>query len=246
MSRMKKALLIRRRAPGGTGAVHRLCPPVHHPEQGRGSGQEELWPHPRHQGVVDQPLHLDGGSPRHQPERKREQCRLFRLYECPGEGKPVFRLPPWPRWSRRWISWRRTSISSGSTATTYNFSDFIPKEKVKKDEKPARFSLNNIWLKQGTIDVTDRLLPREQQHTVRKLEVRVPFVSSLPYLADTYITPGMSAVANGSPFSAGGENQAVRQAGRGPDRGEVQGTRPPLVCRVPPGNRADHGSSRVN
>lgn len=85
-------------------------------------------------------------------------------------------------------------------ATTYNFSDFIPKTVKKEDEKPARFSLNNIWLKQGSIDFTDRLLSREQQHTVRKLEVRIPFVSNLPYLADSYITPGMSAMTNGSPF----------------------------------------------
>ena len=90
-------------------------------------------------------------------------------------------------------------------ATTYNFSDFIPATKARPDEKPARFSLNNIWLKGGSIDFTDRLLPREQQHTVRKLEVRVPFVSTLPYLADTYITPGMSAVANGAPFSLEGK-----------------------------------------
>jgi hypothetical protein len=90
-------------------------------------------------------------------------------------------------------------------ATTYNFSDFIPKEKAKKDEKPARFSLNNIWLKQGTIDFTDQLLPEEQQHAVRKLEVRVPFISNLPYLANTYITPGISAITNGSPFSLEGK-----------------------------------------
>ena len=90
-------------------------------------------------------------------------------------------------------------------ATTYNFSDFILPQKAPKDEKPARFSLNNIWLKQGAIDITDRLLPREQQHTVRKLEIRVPFVSNLPYLADTYITPGISAVTNGSLFSLEGK-----------------------------------------
>ena len=90
-------------------------------------------------------------------------------------------------------------------ATTYNFSDFILREKVKKDAKPARFSLNNLWLKQGAIDVTDRLLPREQQHTVRKLELKVPFLSNLPYLADSYITPGISAVANGVLFSLEGK-----------------------------------------
>ena len=90
-------------------------------------------------------------------------------------------------------------------AATYNFSDFIPKNKTPKDEKPSRFSLNNIWVKQGSIDFTDRLLPQEQQHTVRKLEVRVPFISNLPYLSDTYITPGISAVANGSPFSLEGK-----------------------------------------
>jgi hypothetical protein len=90
-------------------------------------------------------------------------------------------------------------------ATTYNFSDFIPKEKMKKDEKPARFSLNNIWLKKGAIDITDRLLSEEQRQKVRNLEVRIPFASNLPYLADTYITPGVSAVINGTLFALEGK-----------------------------------------
>ena len=88
---------------------------------------------------------------------------------------------------------------------TYNFSDLIPAGKRGADEKPARFSLNNIWLKGGTIEFTDRLIPHGEDQTVRGLEVRVPFFSTLPYLADSYITPGISAAVDGARFSLEGK-----------------------------------------
>lgn len=90
-------------------------------------------------------------------------------------------------------------------ATTYNFSDLIPAKKTKPVAQPVRFSLNNIRLKQGAIDFTDLLLPEKQRRTVRKLEISIPFLSNLPYLADTYITPGMSALVDGAPFSLEGK-----------------------------------------
>ncbi len=90
-------------------------------------------------------------------------------------------------------------------AVSYNFSDFIPSPGSKPDKKPAKFSLNNIWLKDGVIEITDQLVLREQRQLVQKLEVRIPFLSNLPYLADSYITPGMSAVVNGARFSLEGK-----------------------------------------
>ncbi len=90
-------------------------------------------------------------------------------------------------------------------ATTYNFSDLIPTSKPDPDKKPFRFSFNNIRVTQGALDITDRLPAREQLQTVRNLEVRIPFASNLPYLAESYITPGMSARINGAPFSLEGK-----------------------------------------
>ncbi len=92
-----------------------------------------------------------------------------------------------------------------NNASTYNFSDLIPITKGRPDDKPARFSLNNIRLRQGSVDFTDRLSPEEQRQAVRKLEISIPFVSNLPYLAESYITPGMSALVDGAPFSLEGK-----------------------------------------
>lgn len=86
----------------------------------------------------------------------------------------------------------------------FNFSDLLSKDKDKKpvkDEKPARFSINNIWLKNGSIDFIDQVPTTEKHHTVRNMELKVPFVSNLPYLADKYIDPSFSAVINNAPFS---------------------------------------------
>lgn len=88
---------------------------------------------------------------------------------------------------------------------TYNFSDLIPKEQDKKEEpsKPFHFSLNNIQIAGGKIDFHD--LPKKTDHTVRDLQLTVPFVSNIGQNVKTYVEPKFSATINGDPVRATGK-----------------------------------------
>ncbi len=90
-----------------------------------------------------------------------------------------------------------------TAANSYNFSDLLEGKKEEK-EKPLRFSLNNITITNGSVDFVDRALPAEKRHTLRRIEVGIPFISNIPYLADRYVRPHFSAVVNGSPLNLEG------------------------------------------
>ncbi|ABQ28477.1 DUF748 domain-containing protein [Geotalea uraniireducens] len=91
-------------------------------------------------------------------------------------------------------------------ANTYSFSDLLGGKKKKGPEEGLpRFSLNNIAVTNGSIDFIDRGLPVEKLHALRKVELTIPFVTTIPYLADRYITPRFSAVVNGAPLHVEGK-----------------------------------------
>lgn len=93
-----------------------------------------------------------------------------------------------------------------SAANTYNFTDLVtPKKKEAKPSKPLQFSLNNIVIKGGAIDFHDLAARTPTHHTVRRLEIAVPFFSTIPYLADEYVAPSFSAIINGAQLSANGQ-----------------------------------------
>lgn len=90
----------------------------------------------------------------------------------------------------------------------FNFSDLLePKPGAEKKEpgEPARFSLNNIVVKGGSIDFRDEALPTPKEHAVRRLLIQVPFISNIPYLADRYVAPKLAAVVNGAPLNFEGK-----------------------------------------
>lgn len=99
-------------------------------------------------------------------------------------------------------------------ANRYNFSDLMEKKgpPKKADEKPARFSLNNITISGGAVDFIDQGLPVEKRHQVRGLELAVPFVSTIPHYADRYIDPRFRAVVNGSPLAFDGKLKPFARA----------------------------------
>jgi uncharacterized protein involved in outer membrane biogenesis len=88
---------------------------------------------------------------------------------------------------------------------TYSFSDLLPKDEPKKEEpaKPFLFSLNNIQIKSGHIDFHD--LPNKTDHTVRDLQLAIPFVSNIEYYVKNYVEPKFSAIVNGHTFAAYGK-----------------------------------------
>lgn len=95
-------------------------------------------------------------------------------------------------------------------ANSYNFSDIIEhqKKQPKKESKnELRYSINNISIHDGSINFDDKAVDGGKKHTVRKLEVAIPFISNMPYLIETYTDPKLSAVVNDAPFSFGGKTK---------------------------------------
>ena len=90
-------------------------------------------------------------------------------------------------------------------ANTYNFSDLLEDKQKQNEGGLPRFSLNNIALTNGSIDFIDQGLPLEKRHEVRKIELAVPFVTTIPYLSERYATPRFSAVVNGAPVYVEGK-----------------------------------------
>jgi len=86
----------------------------------------------------------------------------------------------------------------------YNFSDLLTGEKGKPSE-PLRFSLNNIQISGGSVDFLDG--PKHTKHTVKDLALKIPFLSSLPYYTDIFVTPLLIGKFNETPFSFTGETK---------------------------------------
>jgi flagellar motor protein MotB len=93
--------------------------------------------------------------------------------------------------------------------SSYNFTDLIPKgeEKLKpvKEEKPFLFSLNNIQIINGKIDFSDE--PNQTNHTVREMNLSIPFASNIEYYLKEYIEPKFSAIINDNKFELAGKTQ---------------------------------------
>ncbi len=89
----------------------------------------------------------------------------------------------------------------------FNFTDILERQPKKKEEKQSalRFSLNNISIRNGSIDFDDRIVGGGRKHTVRALNVDIPFISNSPYLADKYVDPRISAQVDGAPFTFAGK-----------------------------------------
>lgn len=93
-------------------------------------------------------------------------------------------------------------------ASRFNFSDLIPATdetaEPAADTEPAHFSLNNIVIENGQIELIDRSVPDEVTHTVRDLNLAVPFLGNLPYLVEEPVQPLFSAIINDSPIEMKG------------------------------------------
>ena len=95
------------------------------------------------------------------------------------------------------------------TADRFNFSDIAERQK-KEEEKPKSagifpFVLNRFQLTGGSLDLDDRLVGGGRKHSVRNLEITLPWLSSLPAEADLEAAPKISALVNGAPFSLTGK-----------------------------------------
>ena len=98
---------------------------------------------------------------------------------------------------------------------SYNFSDLVtkftsqkpgPAEQVpQKPKDEPRFSLNNIQVIGGKVVFDDR--PNKAQQTVTDLNIAIPFLSNLPYLAESLVQPSFSAKVNDTPIALTGRSK---------------------------------------
>jgi uncharacterized protein involved in outer membrane biogenesis len=91
---------------------------------------------------------------------------------------------------------------------SYNFSDLMEKKEEPQPaekSKPLNFSLNNIRIENGEIDFNDE--PKKTKHTVRELNIGVPFVSNIPSDIQTFVQPSFSAKINDTPYSLQGKTK---------------------------------------
>jgi uncharacterized protein involved in outer membrane biogenesis len=96
----------------------------------------------------------------------------------------------------------------------YNFSDIIDEQAAQPAApppppppaaQPARFSLSNIELVNGRIELDDR--PKAKQHAITGLNISVPFISNFPYLVETFVLPAFSANINGTQLAISGRTK---------------------------------------
>jgi uncharacterized protein involved in outer membrane biogenesis len=94
---------------------------------------------------------------------------------------------------------------------SYNFSDLIKKEEPKPESKaegkgkPLRFSFNNITIENGSIDFRDG--PKQTKHTVRELNIGLPFLSNVPAQVNVFVHPVFSAKVNETLYAIQGETK---------------------------------------
>ena len=94
---------------------------------------------------------------------------------------------------------------------SYNFSDLLekkeptPAEKPTEKPKPLRFSLNNIKIENGSIDFWDG--PKQTKHTIRELNIGLPFLSNIPSNIDIFVQPAFSAKINETPYRLQGNSK---------------------------------------
>lgn len=81
------------------------------------------------------------------------------------------------------------------TANSYNITDIID-DILKPSDSKTLFSLNNIQVSQGRIIFNDQ--PVHAQQIVSDPNLNIPFISTLPYQADSYVTPLLMAKINGA------------------------------------------------
>ncbi|MGB0129335.1 MAG: DUF748 domain-containing protein, partial [Rhodocyclaceae bacterium] len=92
---------------------------------------------------------------------------------------------------------------------TYNFTDLIEEFLNKPASEPTHFSLNNIQLTGGHIDLDDRVV--KAKHTVSDIQIGVPFISNLPTQVDIEVQPAFSAKVDGSTLQLGGEAKPFKE-----------------------------------
>ena len=87
------------------------------------------------------------------------------------------------------------------TDDRFNFTDILEKQAKKPpaDGPVPRFSLNNIRVIDGHIDADNRV--EQTKHVVERLEIGIPFISSLPVAVEINVDPKLTALVDSHPLN---------------------------------------------
>lgn len=103
----------------------------------------------------------------------------------------------------------------------YNFSDLAGSEKPEEappqeasaPAEPFLFSFNNLRIVDGEALYVERKEGAEaQRHTLKRLNLAVPFIGNVPHLLDQYITPALSLVLNDATIRGEGQLKLFTEA----------------------------------
>jgi uncharacterized protein involved in outer membrane biogenesis len=96
--------------------------------------------------------------------------------------------------------------------TLYNFSDLLEKGKeddaqkeTSEPEEPARFSLNNIQVLNGSIDIWDK--PKDKKHRMTNMNFQIPTISNQLHQVNIFVEPFFEAQFNETPVSLKGKSK---------------------------------------
>lgn len=85
-----------------------------------------------------------------------------------------------------------------------NWSDVIDEILNKPDDgSKSQFSVHNIRVEKGRIDIDDRTVG--QKHAVAELDLGIPFVSNLPSHVETFVEPLLAMKVDGTSFEVHGK-----------------------------------------
>ena len=89
----------------------------------------------------------------------------------------------------------------------YNFSDVLETRKLetKEKEKPLYFSLNNIQVEGGSIDLFDE--GPNKKHTVRDLKLGMASIANTPQRVEIFVQPVLAGKFNGTPYEITGKTK---------------------------------------
>lgn len=87
----------------------------------------------------------------------------------------------------------------------YDIDDILQRfqsDSAKPTSEPPRFALYNVVLSQGSVDFTDHRNGAEHVHTLRKLDLSLPFLSSFDSQREVTVAPYLAFELNGSTFDS--------------------------------------------
>jgi hypothetical protein len=116
---------------------------------------------------------------------------------------------------------RMTHLGDGK----YDFDDILQRLQPPADAPPStpfKFAVHNVVLRDGALDFVDRGGSAERRHTLRHLEVGLPFLSNLDSQRDIRVSPRLAFELNGSRFDSTAQGTPFAAARTGESTIQIQ------------------------